>query len=70
MEDYIDGRRKKKREEKARELSLKYAKEKTDVTSNFVDAKKRLADVTLEDWLSLPEAQDLVKMKRKKRSDF
>ena len=70
VEDYIDGRRRKKREEKARELSLKYAKEQTDVTSKFTDAKKRLADVSLEDWLSLPEAQDLVKMNRKKRSDF
>ena len=70
MEDYIDGRRRKKREEKARELSLKYAKENTDVASKFSDAKKRLADVSLEDWLSLPEAQDLVKMNRKKRSDF
>ena len=27
VEDYMDGRRKKKREEKARELSLKYAQE-------------------------------------------
>ena len=52
----MDGRRKKKREEKARELSLKYAQEKTDVSSRFVDVKKRLAEVTVEDWLSLPEA--------------
>ena len=66
----MDGRRKKKREEKARELSLKYAQEQTDVASRFVDVKKRLAEVSVEDWLSLPEAQDLVKMNRKKRSDF
>ena len=70
VEDYMDGRRKKKREEKARELSLKYAQEQTDVSSRFVDVKKRLAEVSVEDWLSLPEAQDLVKMNRKKRSDF
>ena len=70
VEDYIDGRRRKKREEKARELSLKYTQEHQDVSSKFTDAKRKLADVSLEEWETLPDSQDLVKFSRKKRNDF
>ena len=56
VEDYIDGRRRKKREEKARELSLKYTQEHQDVSSKFIDAKRKLADVSLEEWETLPDS--------------
>ena len=56
VEDYIDGRRRKKREEKARELSLKYTQEHQDVSSKFVDAKRKLADISLDEWETLPDS--------------
>jgi len=69
VEDYLDGRRKKKREEKAKELNLKYASEKVDYTAKFSDLKTILKDVSREQWEALPDAQDLVKQNKKKRAD-
>ena len=70
VEDYIDGRRRQKREDKARELSLKYTQKNQDVSSRFTDAKRKLADISQEEWEQLPDSQDLVKYNRKKRNDF
>lgn len=70
MEDYIDGRRRQKREQKARELSLKYTQENQSISNKFGDAKRKLADVSYEQWETLPESQDLVKYNRKKRNAY
>jgi len=70
VEDYIDGRRRKKREEKAREQSLKHTQQYQDVSSRFADCKRKLADVSLEEWETLPDSQDLVKFNKKKRNAY
>ena len=56
VEDYIDGRRRQKREEKARELRLKYTQEHQDVSSKFSDAKRKLADISIDEWEALPDS--------------
>ncbi len=60
----MDSRRKKKREEKLKELEAKINKEKTtktDLTNQFKDLKGHLAGVSRAEWESLPDAPDLVK---------
>ena len=54
VEDYIDGRRKQKRQEKARELTLKYASETMTFQGMFSDQKKDLSTVSREEWEALP----------------
>ena len=49
------------------ELNRVYAQENVNIKAKFVDAKKRLADVTREDWEALPDAQDLVKQNKKRK---
>jgi hypothetical protein len=44
-----------------------YAQEHVNIKAKFVDVKKRLADVSREDWESLPDAQDLVKLNKKRK---
>ena len=38
-----------------------------NIKSKFVDVKKKLADVSREDWEALPDAQDLVKQNKKRK---
>ena len=70
VEEYIDGRRRQQREQKAKELNKRYEEEHTDISSKFKREKRDLASISIEEWECLPESLDLVKMNKKKRSDF
>ena len=70
VDEFMDNRRKKKREEKLKEIEAKINKEKAakqDLTSQFSDLKKQLASVSRNEWESLPDAPDLVKRTLKQR---
>ncbi len=62
------GRRRQKQQEKIEELNRVYAQDQVNIKSKFVDAKRKLADVSREDWESLPEAMDLVKQNKKRKA--
>lgn len=49
------------------ELNKAYAQDQVNIKAKFVDVKKRLADVSREDWEALPDAQDLVKQNKKRK---
>ena len=51
-------------------MNKKYEQEHTDISSKFKREKRDLADISLEEWECLPDSLDLVKMNKKKRSDF
>ncbi len=67
VDDYLMGRRHKKQQQKVEELNRVYAQDQVNIKSKFVDAKRKLADVSREDWESLPDAMDLVKQNKKRR---
>jgi hypothetical protein len=48
----MDGRRGRKRDEKALELQKAQQEEKVNIKSKFVDAKKNLANVSRLEWES------------------
>ena len=64
----MDGRRKKKREEKVKLQEEEIKKEKSskaDYQAQFSDLKRHLASVSRNEWEALPDAPDLVKRTKK-----
>lgn len=65
----MDGRRKKKREEKVKQQEEEIKKEKSsnkaDYQAQFSDLKRHLASVSRNEWEALPDAPDLVKRTKK-----
>jgi len=61
----MDSRTKKKREEKEKELLIKYRKEKPKISANFADLKKDLNKISMEEWSSIPDIADYT-IKRQK----
>ena len=70
VEDFMEGRRKKKREEKLLKQEEEIKKEKMsklDYQAQFADIKRSLANISRNEWESLPDAPDLVKKTKKQR---
>ena len=67
VETYMNGRRARKTEEKAQQLKKTFVDDTSDIKSKFIDVKRKLADVSREEWEALPEAQDLVKQNKKRK---
>jgi pre-mRNA-processing factor 6 len=68
VDEFMDGRRKKKREEKMKKQEEEIKKEKSakaDYQAQFSDIKRQLAGVSRNEWESLPDAPDLVKRTKK-----
>ena len=61
VEEYMDQRRRNKREQKYKEHQEKLHKEQKDIQSQFSDVKKSLAGISRIEWEALPDAPDLVK---------
>ena len=64
----MEGRRKKKWEEKSKQIQEEIKNDKLkkgDYQTHFADLKKQLAHVSRNEWESLPDAADLVKMTQK-----
>ena len=71
IEQYLEGRKTKKREAKAETKLNDRIKERLDATDfkkQFQPFKDKLKEVSLEQWESLPDAPDLVKISRKRRN--
>ncbi|XP_046863113.1 pre-mRNA-processing factor 6-like [Xenia sp. Carnegie-2017] len=54
----MDGRRKERREKKFKEVVEKYRQERPKIQQQFSDLKRKLSDVTKDDWDSIPEVGD------------
>ena len=65
----MDGRRKKKREEKFKEQEKKLEKDKKDIQTQFSDLKRQLVNVSRIEWEALPDAPDLVKRTKRQKID-
>ena len=71
IEEYIDGKHTKKREEKQefkRVQKIKQNLDKGEFKRDFGHLKDSMKDMSREDWESLPDAPDLVKISRKRRN--
>ncbi len=66
VEEFMDGRRKKKREEKVKQKEEEIKNDKkADYQAQFSDIKRQLANISRTEWESLPDAPDLVKRTKK-----
>uniref|UniRef100_A0A8C3Q4T7 Pre-mRNA-processing factor 6 n=1 Tax=Geospiza parvula TaxID=87175 RepID=A0A8C3Q4T7_GEOPR len=57
-EEMMDERRKERREQREKEEIEKYRMERSKIQQQFLDLKRKLAEVTEEEWLSIPEVGD------------
>ncbi|KAI9296894.1 hypothetical protein K502DRAFT_363769 [Neoconidiobolus thromboides FSU 785] len=62
----MDERRKVRREEREKEELLKYRKERPKIQQQFADLKRGLAEVSAEEWASLPDVANISGKNRKK----
>eukprot|EP00741_Cyanophora_paradoxa_P005336 tig00000880_g5175.t1 len=58
VDDYMDRRRRAKREAKAAEESERQRKEKPKIQQQFADLKRGLAQLSDSDWANIPEVGD------------
>uniref|UniRef100_A0A2K6FA04 Pre-mRNA-processing factor 6 n=1 Tax=Propithecus coquereli TaxID=379532 RepID=A0A2K6FA04_PROCO len=58
LDKRMDERRKDRREQKEKEEIEKYRMERPKIQQQFSDLKRKLAEVTEEEWLSIPEVGD------------
>ncbi|CAF0850805.1 unnamed protein product [Adineta steineri] len=54
----MDEKRKERRERRFQEENEKYRQERPKIQQQFSDLKRKLADVTAEEWMSMPEVGD------------
>ena len=66
VDEYMDSRRRSRREEKFKKEMEKFRKEKPTLPEQLKDAKRQLSMLKEEDWLAIPEAADrsIKKVKR------
>ncbi|CAM9407944.1 unnamed protein product, partial [Phaeothamnion confervicola] len=70
VDEHMDARRKKRREERAVEVMKKMREERPKISDQFADLKTRLADVTPDQWDAIPEVGDRsLKHKQTKRRE-
>ncbi|KAG7249084.1 hypothetical protein CRUP_018778, partial [Coryphaenoides rupestris] len=58
LDKRMDERRKERRELREKEEIEKYRMERPKIQQQFSDLKRKLAEVSEEDWLSIPEVGD------------
>ncbi|KAL7985679.1 hypothetical protein Chor_004249 [Crotalus horridus] len=58
LDKRMDERRKERREQREKEEIEKYRMERPKIQQQFSDLKRKLAEVTEEEWLSIPEVGD------------
>ncbi|UJR30148.1 hypothetical protein I4U23_017688 [Adineta vaga] len=66
----MDEKRRERRERRFQEEVEKYRQERPKIQQQFSDLKRKLADVTVEEWMSVPEVGDVRnKRQRNPRQD-
>ncbi|KAK9898421.1 hypothetical protein P389DRAFT_166923 [Cystobasidium minutum MCA 4210] len=69
VEKKMDERRRARREKREAEEAEKERKERPPIQEQFADLKRGLADMSEDDWASLPEVVNLTGKRRKKMED-
>ncbi|KAH8074061.1 hypothetical protein JL721_2620 [Aureococcus anophagefferens] len=70
IDERMDSRRKRAREEKLIETMKKYREERPKISDQFADLKRELKDVSREEWEGIPDIGDhSLRLKQKKRPD-
>jgi len=65
VDDRMDGRRKERREAYEREELRKYRSKLPTLHSQFADIKRDLQDLSKDDWMNIPDANDISHKRRK-----
>jgi len=66
IDDRMDMRRKERRESREREELRKYRAKLPTLHSQFADIKRDLSELSKDDWINIPEANDITHKKRGK----
>eukprot|EP00628_Pelagophyceae_sp_CCMP2097_P003699 CAMPEP_0184088358 /NCGR_PEP_ID=MMETSP0974-20121125/6184_1 /TAXON_ID=483370 /ORGANISM="non described non described, Strain CCMP2097" /LENGTH=1023 /DNA_ID=CAMNT_0026391069 /DNA_START=75 /DNA_END=3143 /DNA_ORIENTATION=+ len=70
IDERMDSRRKRKREEKLLETMKKYREERPKISDQFADLKRELKDVSRDEWEGIPDVGDhSLRLKQKKRPE-
>lgn len=70
IDERMDSRRKRAREEKMLETIKKYRDERPKISDQFADLKRELQDVSKDDWEAIPEVGDhSLRLKQKRHAD-
>jgi len=69
IDNYMDTRRRDRREKKYAQEMEKYRKEKPTITEQLKDAKRQLSTLSYDDWMSIPDATGGPKGKQVKRAE-
>ena len=70
IDERMDSRRKRAREEKLIETMKKYREERPKISDQFADLKRELKDVSRDEWEGIPDVGDhSLRLKQKKRPD-
>ncbi|KAH8098417.1 hypothetical protein JL720_1360 [Aureococcus anophagefferens] len=70
IDERMDSRRKRAREEKLIETMKKYREQRPKISDQFADLKRELKDVSREEWEGIPDIGDhSLRLKQKKRPD-
>ncbi|CAG9460105.1 unnamed protein product [Pedinophyceae sp. YPF-701] len=70
IDEHMDERRREQREKRLQEDLEKYRKENPKITEQFKDLKRKLAEVSYEEWDAIPEIGDYTIKKQKKFESF
>ena len=69
IDDYMEGRRQKRREEREQQEMERLRKEKPRIQQQFTALKRGLAQVTPEEWSAIPDIGDVRAKKQQKRQE-
>eukprot|EP00891_Asterochloris_glomerata_P002445 jgi/Astpho2/2445/fgenesh1_pg.00044_%23_65_t len=70
IDEYMDGRRRDRREKRMEEELKKYRTDNPKLTEQFADLKRKLGDVNEDEWNSIPEIGDYTVKKRPRMESF
>ena len=70
VDDHMDSRRRDQREARLKAELEKYRKENPKITEQFADAKRKLSEVSYEEWDAIPDIGDYSIKKKKGGREF
>jgi pre-mRNA-processing factor 6 len=70
VDDHMDSRRRDQREARLKAELEKYRKENPKITEQFADAKRKLQEVSYEEWDAIPDIGDYSIKKKKGGREF
>lgn len=70
IDDHMDSRRRDQREARLKTELEKYRRDNPKITEQFADAKRKLAEVSWEEWDAIPDIGDYTIKKKKQGREF